>query len=349
MIMDNLHNYQSKDPAGTGRSSFGSTASILKLYSVGRAAANLQVGQTELEVFPNEVKTHTDGEITDHISTLTTSGQDGNGNSYSTSVNASNSIRCKWMSRNGFVKLPGLVRRGEEVLIWRVGDTDQFYWELMGTTNYLRRRDIFIFVVSNTTDESVTELTKDNSYFFEFNTVDKHITLTTATNDGEPVGYTFQINTKDGIVALLDSIGNNIAMDSPNHYIVLKNVDKTKVELTKTVLNINANDQINITTKELNIHTQTTNMDGKQFTGKYDQTDWSGSNMTVKYNALDVTATSTFNGSVKITSGLNAGGGSQLTGGVSTNGNLTNNGTNVGSTHKHGGVQNGPGSTTPPS
>lgn len=61
--MDNLHNYQSKDPAGTGRSSFGSTASILKLYSVGRAAANLQVGQTELEVFPNEVKTHTDGEI----------------------------------------------------------------------------------------------------------------------------------------------------------------------------------------------------------------------------------------------------------------------------------------------
>jgi len=328
----NIQDYQKSNPAGTRTLGKGS-ASILQMYSVGIAAANLQVGQTELSVFPSESRTYADGEVTDNISDYTTTGVDGNGNNYSEKVTASNAIRAKWLSRNPWLKTPGLVRRGEEVIIWRVGDTDQFYWELMGTSNHLRRRDIMLLVFSNTIDESATELTAANSVFLEFNTVDKHITLMTPTNDGEKCGYTLQLNYKDSNFSLSDTLGNGLLLDSMNSLIELYNMDNSTVKIDKTKILIQASEEVKIVTEHLIAETTQTTMNGETFTGTYPNTNWSGSGLSFDYT----------------TGTMNTGGGMTMTGaGVKFNvSELSHNGTNIGDTHVHTEQGDGKDTSTP--
>lgn len=318
---DNLNDYQTANPAGTGRTSLGNKGSILQPYSVGNAAANLAVGQTELEVWPAETRSRVDGEVTDNLSDITTKGVDGQGNNYSDVVQASNAIRAKWLSRNPWLKTPGLVRRGEEVMIWRMGDTDQYYWELLGTTNHLRRRDIMLLVISNTPDEDTTELTAANSYFFEFNSVDKHITLITPMNDGEACGYTIQLNTKDGNFSLSDTLGNAIVLASVEELIQLINVSKTTLMLHGPKARLFAQEEISIETKVLKVKAENTTMEGTNFQGSYAQTQWSGSQLNFNYSATTMASegTMTLSGS---SVGIDAP-------------TLQHNGTNVGDTHQH--------------
>lgn len=320
-MVDNISDYQNSAPAGTKRTGLGRRASILQPYSVGNAAANLEVGQTDLEVYPAEAKTYTDGEVTDNISDFTTKGVDGQGNNYSDVVQASNSIKAKWMSRNPWLKTPGLVRRGEEVMIWEMGDTGQYYWELLGTTNHLRRRDVIIFVVSNTDDESVTELTAQNSYFFEFNTVDKHITLNTPTNDGEPAAYCIQLNTKDGNFSFSDSLGNAIVLDSIKELIQAINNSKSTFFIHGPKARLYAQESIEIETKLLDIKAETLMMKGTTFDGDYAQTTWKGMNLNFDYAATTMAS----EGSLTL-SGSSVGINSPQ---------LQHNGVNVGATHQH--------------
>ena len=106
--------YEEKYPSGTKPLDTKTNVSILQPYSVGAAAANLLVGQTELSVFPNEKMPHTDGEVTDNVVNMTTKGVDSSGNNYSDNVETSLAIKAKWLSRNSWLKFPGLVRRGSE-------------------------------------------------------------------------------------------------------------------------------------------------------------------------------------------------------------------------------------------
>lgn len=318
---DNLGDYQNPNPQGTGRTGLSSRVSILTPYSVGNAAANLEVGQTELEVFPAEVRTYTDGEVTDNVSEYVTKGVDGQGNNYSNNVKVSNSIKAKWLSRNPWLKTPGLVRRGEEVMIWEMGDTGQYYWELLGTTNHLRRRDMIIMVISNTDDENVKELTAENSYFFEFNTADKHITLNTPTNDGEPAAYCIQLNTKDGNFSFSDSLGNAIVLDSIKELIQAINNSKSTFFIHGPKARLYAQESIEIETKLLDIKAETLMMKGTTFDGDYAQTTWKGINLNFNYAATSMAS----EGELTL-SGSSVGFNAPI---------LQHNGTNVGDTHQH--------------
>lgn len=325
--------YSNASPQGTNTVKTEQEASILRPYSIGSAAANIQVGQTTLEVFPSEKLPYTDGEVTDAVSTYTTTGVDSKGSHYSNSVKSSNAITAKWLSRDPWLKFPGLVRRGELVQIWRLGDTDQYYWELLGTTNHLRRRDILLLVISNTIDESVTELTPENSYFFEFNTVDKHITLSTNDNDGEACRYVVQLNTKDGNFSISDSVGNAILLDSLKELIMLKNTANSHVTLAKTKITIEALDSILIRTKLLDVQTQETKMTGNKFSGEYSETTWQGSQYSGNYSQM------TLNGSALTVSYSNFG---VSQSGVDFNvGSIKHQGKEIGSSHTHNKVKGG--------
>lgn len=245
--------YEEKYPSGTKPLDTKTNVSILQPYSVGVAAANLLVGQTELSVFPNEKMPHTDGEVTDNVVNMTTKGVDASGNNYSDNVETSLAIKAKWLSRNSWLKFPGLVRRGEEVQIWRVGDTDQYYWELMGLSNHLRRKDIILIAVSNTRDEKTVDLTAQNSVFFEINTVDKHITLSTPENDGEKCRFVIQLNYGDANFSLSDTIGNSIVMDSVAELIQMRNASDSFLKLDKSEIVGEASEAIKFKTKLFDI------------------------------------------------------------------------------------------------
>lgn len=333
--------YNEKYPSGTKPMESNVNASILQPYSVGYAAANLNVGQTELSVWPTEKATHTDGEVTDHVVNVATKGVDGSGNNYSENIDTSVTIKAAWLSRNPWLKFPGLVRRGEQVQIWRVGDTDQYYWELMGLSNHLRRKDIILLAISNTRDEKTTDLTASNSVFFEINTVDKHITLSTPENDGEKCRYVMQLNYGDCNFSLSDTIGNSFVMDSLEHLMQMRNASDSFIKLDKFDIIGESTESIRFKTKLFDVQTETFNVDSTttKMTGTdgsfdYTATKLSGSSLSMSYSSVSGECGGTF--------GINAG---EVSFDSSS---LSHNGTNVGSSHKHPGVRTGDGSTQPP-
>ena len=333
--------YEEKYPSGTKPMETKANVSILQPYSVGLAAANLLVGQTELSVFPNEKMAHTDGEVTDNVVNVATKGMDGSGNNYSDNVETSLAIKAKWLSRNSWLKFPGLVRRGEEVQIWRVGDTDQYYWELMGLSNHLRRKDIILIAVSNTRDEATTDLTAQNSVFFEVNTVDKHITLSTPENDGEKCRYVMQLNYGDANFSLSDTIGNSIVMDSVNELIQMRNASDSFIKLDKFEIIGESAEAIKFKTKLFDIQAETVNVDSTttKMTGNdgsfdYTATKLSGSSLSISYSSVTGECGGSF--------GMNAG---SI---AFESSSFTHAGKNVGGDHKHPGVRTGDGSTQGP-
>lgn len=326
--------YESQYPSGTKPVQSSTKASLLQPYSVGHAAANLLVGQTELSVWPSEKFTHTDGEVTDNVTTTTTKGIDGSGNNYSDNVESSVTIMAKWLSRDPWLKFPGLVRRGEDVQIWRVGDTDQYYWELLGTSNHLRRKDIMLLAISNTRDEATTELTAFNSVFFEFNTVDKHITLSTPENDGEKCRYVVQLNYGDANFSIADTIGNSFVMDSIAELMQLRNASDTFLKLDKFEMVGEAQESIKFKTKLFDIQTETFNVDsttttmqGTTGTFDYAATNLKGSTLSMSYSSVSGECGGSF--------GISAASVDY------TSGSLTHNGKNVGDSHGHSGVKGG--------
>lgn len=312
--------------------------SVLKLYSFGRAAANLQKGQKELEVIPIEQLSHLDGEVTDNITTLTSKGSDKDDNQYQVQVEAGNSVKAKWLSRNPNRPYPGLIRRGDELLLWRVGDTDQYYWEETGASGNKRRLDVYVLAISNTKNEEADALTPQNSYFLEINTVDKIIALVTNKSDGEPYAYNLQLNTKDGALIFTDDVQNSFQLDSKEQLLEFLNGAGSFIRVDKEEVGFFANQKIYGKTRQFMVECE-------DFDVKATNTvKISGTTLAqlTSSTALELTApTVGLNGNI---TGSGYGGGSgtmniqlqtTFNNGVTVDGELINNGTNVGSTHSH--------------
>jgi hypothetical protein len=202
------------------------------ITTVGHAASNLALGTNKLSVYPIEHVGYLDSEINDDVTTHTVEGTDGAGNSYSVAMNVSNAIRATWLPLQSNRLSPPNVRRGERVLLWQYGDSDEYYWTTTGLDDCLRRLETVIHAYSDTQDESVKVLTPDNSYWLEVSTHKKNITLSTCKADGEPFAYTIQVNTKDGAFVIVDDTGNLFELDSENEQFTLKTASGGILKLT---------------------------------------------------------------------------------------------------------------------
>ena len=285
-------------------------SSLIRPYSLGVAAANLEFGQKELEVTPVENLAQLDGEITDTQVDVESTGTDKDGNTYSTSQKASNSIKAMWLPLDTYRAFPGLIRRGERVMIWRVGDTDKYYWTEMGLDDTTRRKDIMTFLVPNSSKEGEDSRTPDTAYFIEVNTVDKHITIQTNKNDGEQFAYLFQLNPGGKNATLCDDVGNYIQLDSTLQKIIAKNQMGSEFWIEKNKGAFKTPENILFETKTLDIKATTMNVAVDNYTVKATTTTWSGSSYSIK------------------------------------SGSFTHNGINVGATHYHIGNMGRP--TSPP-
>lgn len=130
---------------------------------------------------------------------------------------STNKINAIWRPTGNTNQItPPNVYRGESVDLYRYGNTQQYYWDKTQHEHNLRGREKVITAYSNREGgDPNEEATLDNSYTVEFNTKDKKIEIKTATNDGEACGYTININTKDGIVTIQDTVENSIVLNSP--------------------------------------------------------------------------------------------------------------------------------------
>lgn len=214
------------------------SVSKLFLYSYGVVAANKPLSSMNIEVTPMEAVLMTDGELTDNITSSNVKGKDADGSSFETTVRSAVTITARWLPFSSNRKTAPDVRRGEKVAIWKFADADKYYWSSLEYEAHLRKLETVIYTFSNTQDEAASSNT-DTTYFIEISTHNKMIQLHTSTSDGEPFGYDFVLNTKEGTFQIRDTIENIIFLDSGAKRIVMKNAAESFIDLNAEDLFIN--------------------------------------------------------------------------------------------------------------
>lgn len=331
-------------------------ASVFNLYSIGTAAEDLEFGTRDLEVWPGEQMSGVDGDVTSNQTNISTDGQNATGQKYTQNINTGTTIKAKWLSRNSNRPYPSLIRRGEGVKIWRNADTDEFWWEEIGDDIYMRRGDIYSIACISTIVEEGEPISHLNSYWFEMDSLNGVIRLSTTKLNNEACAYLFQFMTREGTFTLEDDIGNGLKLESNDQRWTVKNAADTTLVMDGPDTTLSMNGKYTVNARDC-----VYNIDNDFTINALTKTE----NITNEFslNTIQATMTATTNYSINApTIGLNGaltsagyGGGAgsanfqgtmdiegptKITGETTVDGILTNNGINV-SAHKHPGDSGG--------
>ena len=151
---------------------------------------------------------------------------------------------------------PPKVRKGEQVRVYNIGDTDQWYWASAGRNDGARRTDTWRQHISGTLENNA-DLTDDNTYYIEMDTRGAHhVVISTSGADGEVHTYKFLIDCDKSIVTLSDEIGNTLLMESEIPCVTLKNSANSMIQLNGPDITIACSGKLSITAKgDITTHT----------------------------------------------------------------------------------------------
>lgn len=156
--------------------------------------------------------------------------QNASGQSEETVTNTTNHLTCTWLGESDFYA--PWVRKGEQVLVYQIGDTPKFFWGEFKRDRELRKTDIKrIYVAAkNSNNEALDD---SNIYFFELNSEDQTVSIQTSKANGEVTRYVMKLNCKTGEFVLTDDLNNSIYLNSQERLISLTNGDKASYTLSK--------------------------------------------------------------------------------------------------------------------
>lgn len=165
-------------------------------------------------------------------------------------VTTTNAIKCVYRDEsNSYSAYPPYVRRGEQVKIYNVGDTDQWYWSSAGRNDGARRTDKWRQQISDTLENNA-DLNDENSYHIDMDTRENQcIEISTCMANGEKYSYTFLIDAKNSKVMLSDNIANSLLIESEIPKITLKNSDNSMIELNGKNITIACEGNLNFTSQ----------------------------------------------------------------------------------------------------
>jgi len=170
-----------------------------------------------------------DGEITFNPKEETIEGTDAQGEAYSVKTTSDVTYPCRWLPDQGNRISPPDVRRGMTVEIWRLGDTDQYYWRYMGLEPHLMTQETVIIAISANPNPGGSAVDLNNCYYLEISTHQGLITFATSQANGEPFKYTGQLNTLAGEWILTDDIGTLIELASRQGRVRMENAQGSSV------------------------------------------------------------------------------------------------------------------------
>lgn len=201
-----------------------------RLVSRGYAAENKKRNTHVLMVSPTEILPDVGGHLNTNTEQLKTKGIDQNKRPYQTTLVRGINIKATWKGENNTYTSPD-VRRGERVNLYQLGDSDTYYWESAGLDLNLRRLETVTKMWSGNPKNDNRQPSESTHYMFTVSTHDKHITINTSQANGEPVGWTIQLNTGKGYFVVEDTDGRVVVMDRKDDQIMAKNMTGTFVDL----------------------------------------------------------------------------------------------------------------------
>lgn len=236
-------------------------ASLFKFFSFGKVAANKPLygpdGQpcTMVEVFPIERFTMSSGELTDNVDTIDIKGKDADGKDYAGTIETKAPITCQWLPLNEPNRItPPDVRRNEQVMIYRYGETEFYFWT-SAFNDVIRKLETAVWWFSGTPEEGASaekKRTADNGYFIEVSTHEKHVIFSTSNKNGEVVRYFMQFDMATGNFVLKDDLGQEVVIYSVDGKIevtseneIVTNTKKHTANCEEYILNASKSVQIN--------------------------------------------------------------------------------------------------------
>lgn len=264
------------------------TVSALTFFSVGYVTINKARDSRKIQALPVESASGTDGEVTHNPVEQILKGIDKEGNAYEVKGTATRDLECDWLPHEDNRATPPDVRRGELVGIYRLANTSQYFWRCMGFRNGLRALEHVVLAFGATPSVAGTGMDFSKCYTMTFSPWDGHITIQTTKANKEPYAYTFQINTKDGLIGMQDDVGNYLELNSKDSRLKMQNADKSFVQIQKQMIDLSAAQSIKftvggtvmeLTPSAITTKTQTTTMESNQFsiktsTGKVNAGKW---------------------------------------------------------------------------
>lgn len=237
----------------------------------GYAAADKANDSRILYVYCEELLPFVSGKLTAVVVNSNISTSNGK-DKYTGKVGTTNVIKCTYRDDSGANKaFPPFVRKGEQVRIFNIGDTDQWYWAPTGRNDNARRTDCIRYFVGDTLENN-PDLTDDNTYYLELNTrTDQKVEISTANTNGEKFRYKFLISPKTSSVTLCDDSGNIISIDSDKPKITLANNENSIIQMDGVNITVACNGDMKF------------KADGNmEFVAGKNITSTAGSNMTLK-------------------------------------------------------------------
>ena len=213
-------------------------ASGIHFYSIGYCLVNKDPKTDIIRATPTSVFPMVDGEMVDHAETYNASGQDSFKGNYAESMETTIGIKCKWLCQDGNLLTPPDVRRGAKVSIYRMGNSDQFFWTLYTNTGNYQKLETQFRGYSNTQDENAVP-DESNTWIHGADTRDtkRFVYGKTTRSDGEKFAYEAYSDSKENRMHFKDDVGNEILIDSENTIVRLQNANGTFLELNKGDIN----------------------------------------------------------------------------------------------------------------
>lgn len=252
------------NPFGNGMPD-GIHISKLYRYSLGMVAENKARDTKIVECWPIELMPDIEGELNTQTTPITSSGVDSDGELYQVTVKRGDSIPCEWLGRTNCPLAPD-VRRGEEVTIYRLGDSNKFYWVSNGRDDNLRRLETQRYEWNAFSGNEDITPGQENTYSIEVSSHEQHITLHTSMANGEKAGFTTQYNMAEGTFTLEDEKGNYLFLDSVNTIWELRNKDESFLLMDKTNITMRSKDTIHLETTDFSLKADTVLIDCVTYT-----------------------------------------------------------------------------------
>lgn len=219
--------------------------SRLRIYSFGIVAADKARSSKIVEVTPVESFPGVSGTISSNVTQYEAQGVNAQGQSYTESIKQTITVSAEWMPMGSNRMTAPDVRAGERVMLYRMGDSDKYYWVTMMDDMNLRKLETVIYAWSGSTSQGSSGNTDnagsantDTSYFFEISTHDKLVHFHTSKANGEVASYDIQINTAQGILQFQDDVGNFFLLDTRNLILQMQNAEGTMFQINKKNANI---------------------------------------------------------------------------------------------------------------
>lgn len=242
----------------------GASEQGFHFYCYGVVVEDKPEGTPVIEVYPKEFLYNANGSVDNTTDEIVINRSDSSGKTKTDKMSGKTSIPARWfgLSSSNRVSSPD-VCKGESVVIIRYGTNDDYFWEPITTEIVKRGRETVCYLFKN--DDTGAEVKADgsNSYSLTFSTRHKFVNLHLANNDGEPVGYDVNFNTKQGIFSFQDTRNNLINLNSPADYLKV-NINK-QVDVNTKILNVNTEETNIVASKKLTILTPDMNVKAKTY------------------------------------------------------------------------------------